>query len=75
MVNNLISYCSRYIEFTDSDKKALESNFQKINIKRKEYLLKEGMVCDFVAFLNSGVIRHYHIKYGNEITCDLECVK
>jgi hypothetical protein len=29
------------------------------------------MVCDFVAFLNSGVIRHYHIKDGNEITCDI----
>jgi hypothetical protein len=29
------------------------------------------MCCDFVAFLNSGVIRHYHIKNGNEITCDI----
>jgi CRP-like cAMP-binding protein len=29
------------------------------------------MFCDFIAFLNSGVIRHYHIKEGNEITCDI----
>ena len=34
-------------------------------------MLKEGLVCDFVAFLNSGVIRHFHIKDGNEITCDI----
>ena len=67
----LLNYCSKFIKLTESDKKAIELNFKSIKLKRKDFLLKEGMVCDFVAFLNSGVIRHYHIKDGNEITCDI----
>ena len=71
MINNLIKYCSGFIQLTELDKEAIEQNFKPLKIKRKDFLLKEGMTCDFVAFLNSGVIRHYHIKDGNEITCDV----
>jgi CRP-like cAMP-binding protein len=71
MIENLLNYCSKFIQLTEFDKEAIELNFKPIQIKRKDFLLKEGMVCDFVAFLNSGVIRHYHIKDGNEITCDI----
>ena len=71
MIDNLLNYCSKFIQLTTLDKEAIELNFRSIKIKRKDYLLKEGMVCDFVAFLNAGVIRHFHIKDGNEITCDI----
>ncbi len=71
MIENLLNYCSRYIQLAELDQQAIELNFKPIKLKRKEYLLKEGMFCDFIAFLNSGVIRHYHIKEGNEITCDI----
>jgi CRP-like cAMP-binding protein len=71
MIDNLLNYCSKFIHLTALDKEAMELNFRSIKIKRKDYLLKEGLVCDFVAFLNSGVIRHFHIKDGNEITCDI----
>ena len=33
--------------------------------------MQEGKICDFIAFVNSGVIRHYHTKDGNDITCDI----
>ncbi len=71
MIDNLLNYCSRFIQLTELDKEAIRINFKTIKLKRKDFLLKEGMCCDFVAFLNSGVIRHYHIKNGNEITCDI----
>ena len=71
MIDNLLNYCSKFIHLTALDKEAMELNFRSIKIKRKDYLLKKGMVCDFVAFLNLGVIRHFHIKDGNEITCDI----
>jgi hypothetical protein len=71
MIDNLLNYCSKFIQFTELDKEAIELSFKPIKLKRKDFLLKEGIVCDFVAFLNSGVIRHYHIKDGNEITCDI----
>ena len=71
MHENLLQYVSKFIQLTPLDKGAIELNFKPIKLKRKDFLLKEGMVCDFIAFLNSGVIRHYHIKDGNEITCDI----
>lgn len=33
--------------------------------------MKDGEVCDFIAFLTHGCIRHFHIKDGDEITCDI----
>ena len=71
MTENLFKHCLKYIQLTSFDKDAIELNFKAIHLKRKDYLLREGEVCDFVAFLNSGVIRHYHIKDGTEITCDI----
>ena len=71
MHENLLQYFSKFIQLNPLDKEAIELNFKPIKLKRKDFLLKEGMVCDFVAFLSSGVIRHYHIKDGNEITCDI----
>ena len=71
MYENLISYCSRFIPLSSTDKEAIEFNFNPVTIKRNDFLLKEGNVCDFIAFVNSGVIRHYHLKDGKEITCDI----
>ncbi len=71
MIENLLNYCSKYIQLAELDKELIISNFKQVNIKRKDYLLQEGKVCDFVAFLVSGVVRHYHLKDGNEITCDI----
>jgi CRP-like cAMP-binding protein len=71
MIDNLIHFCSEYIQLTELEKEAIALNFKPVKIKRKDFLLKEGMVCDFVAFVHSGIIRHYHIKDGNEITCDI----
>jgi len=71
MTENLLNYCSSHIQLTVSDKEAIESTFKPMSLRRNEFLLKEGMVCDFVAYVNSGVIRHHHMKDGNEITCDI----
>ena len=71
MYENLINYCSSFIALSAIDKEALALNFKHITIKRNDFLLKEGKVCDFIAFVNSGVIRHYHLKDGKEITCDV----
>jgi CRP-like cAMP-binding protein len=71
MYDNLLNYCSSFIALSAIDKEAIELTFKQITIKRNDFLLKEGKVCDFIAFVNSGVIRHYHLKDGKEITCDI----
>ena len=71
MTDKLLDYCSKYIQLTESDIDAIKLYFKVIKLRRKDFLLREGKVCDFVAFVNSGVIRHYYLKDGNEITCDI----
>jgi CRP-like cAMP-binding protein len=71
MYENLINYCSSVIALSTIDKEAIALNFKHTTIKRNDFLLKEGKVCDFIAYVNSGVIRHYHLKDGKEITCDV----
>lgn len=71
MIEKLLKYCSRYVQLSALDKEAIELNFKAIKLKRNDFLLTEGKVCDFVAFVATGVIRHYHIKDGNEKTCDI----
>jgi CRP-like cAMP-binding protein len=71
MYENLINYCSSFIPLSAIDKEAIALNFKHTTIKRNDFLLKEGKVCDFIAFVNSGDIRHYHLKDGKEITCDI----
>jgi CRP-like cAMP-binding protein len=71
MPNNLLKYCNQFVALTDHDKAAITTYFKPLKLQRKDYLLKEGKICDFVAFVNSGVIRHFHLKDGTEITCDI----
>ena len=36
-------------------------------IKKNRYLLTEGQVCNFIAYVVSGMFRSYYLKNGNEI--------
>jgi len=71
MFENLFTYCSNFIQLTELDKEDIKQNFKSIKLKRKNFLLREGTQCDFVAFLTSGIIRHFHVKEDTEITCDI----
>jgi CRP-like cAMP-binding protein len=39
-------------------------------LKKKDLLLEEGQVCNFIAFLNSGVLREYSFQHDRETTVD-----
>jgi len=39
-------------------------------LKKKELLLEEGKVCNFIAFVNSGILREYSFLNGKEATLD-----
>ncbi|HEY8915877.1 MAG TPA: Crp/Fnr family transcriptional regulator [Chitinophaga sp.] len=49
---------------------AFEEILQPKKLQRKELLLKEGQVCTFIAFLNSGVLREYSYQHDKEVTVD-----
>lgn len=51
--------------------KTLCSVLSLLPLKRDEYLLAEGQVCDFIGFVNTGVLIYFKTKEsGDEVTTD-----
>ncbi len=51
---------------TDADWAAISARFEIIHLKKGDYLVRAGQVCNHVAFVNNGFIRIYLIKDGKE---------
>ncbi|WP_225307218.1 Crp/Fnr family transcriptional regulator [Adhaeribacter soli] len=49
----------------------IDQYFEVKDLKKKEFLLQDGRICDFIGFINNGTIRHFHVKDGIEKTCDI----
>jgi len=48
----------------------LEKVLIRLHLSKKEFLIKEGKVCSFIGFLETGVLRSYILKEGNEFNID-----
>lgn len=71
MFDNLKMYCKSKVDLSNEDLSLIDIYFEVKNIKKKDFLLQNGKFCNFVGFINSGTIRHFHIKNGDEKTCDI----
>jgi CRP-like cAMP-binding protein len=58
------------IRLTVEEKAIIEQAFKTIQLSKGSFWIKEGKVCDQIAFVQSGKLRvHYNDESGNEITC------
>lgn len=71
MTDQLKTYCKTLVKLTEEDLSLIDEYFEPRKFKRKEYLLEEGKVCDFIAFICEGTVRHFYTKDGEERTCDI----
>ena len=71
MFNSLKKYCTTIVTLTDSELKLIDTYFEVKDLKKKDFLLQDGKVCNFIGFIANGTIRHFHIKDGVEKTCDI----
>ncbi len=71
MYNKLKKYCKQIVPLSDKELELIDKYFESKSIKKKDFLLTDGKVCNFIAFISEGVIRHFHIKGGVEKTCDV----
>jgi len=71
MHENLIKYCKSFVEIDEASEEDLQSNFLPQKINKKEFLLKEGKICNMVAYVDKGTMRIFHTIDGNELTCDI----
>ena len=67
---NIKAFIERIVQPDADEWKAFEEILQPKKLKKKDLLLKEGQVCTFIAFLNSGVLREYSYQHDKEVTVD-----
>jgi CRP-like cAMP-binding protein len=67
----LKQYCQKVVPFTYDELALIDSLFIQKDIGKKVFLLRDNEVCNFIAFIESGSIRHFHVKDGVEKTCDI----
>jgi CRP-like cAMP-binding protein len=71
MFEKLKQYCRQILPFSEEELALIDSHFEEKVIKKKSFLLKDDQVCNFLAFIEEGSIRHFHVKDGVEKTCDI----
>jgi CRP-like cAMP-binding protein len=71
MYEKLKSDCKTKVSLTEDELKLIDIYFELKELKKKNFLLQDGHVCNFIAFIADGTIRHFHVKDGVEKTCDI----
>ena len=71
MIDKLKNYCKNFVPLTEKDLNLIDKYFELNKIKKKDFLLQDGKICNFIGFIAEGTIRHFHIKDGIEKTYDI----
>lgn len=66
--SSIRKYVSRFVAFTDDDWKLLQAILTRRFLRKGEFVLRGGEVCNHVTFINKGFIRVYNIVNDNELT-------
>jgi CRP-like cAMP-binding protein len=71
MYDQLKLFCKATIPLSDEELSLIDTFFEIKRLRKKEFVLQDGKVCNFITFIAEGSIRHFHIKNGIEKTCDI----
>lgn len=71
MYDDLKKYCQSKVAFSHDELELIDEYFEVKQFKKKDKLLEEGRMCNFLAFVSVGSVRHFHTKDGTERTCDI----
>lgn len=67
MFDEIDRFVAKYIQLTEEEKAFFHSLLRHRKVPKKTFLLQEGEVCDFEAFILKGLIRTYYLdKEGVE---------
>ena len=67
MINILFQHIEEKVRLNSIDKESIESFFIKKTLRKRQYLLQQGDVCRYMAFVAKGLLRTYNVdEKGNE---------
>ena len=70
-LKEFISHIFPSLTLNDTELSFLENMIQKRILNKNDFLLKEGSICDLIAYVNKGAIIYYKsLDNGDEITTD-----
>jgi len=61
-------FIENYTSLPDNDWKEISACFEKRIVEKDEILLAEGKICRHLYFVESGLLRYFILKDGNDIT-------
>lgn len=64
------AFIRHFIQPNEEEWKAFADILQEKKLRKKDLLLEGGQTCNFIGFLNSGVMREYAFEKGKESTVD-----
>lgn len=66
--SKITDFYSKIVELNDSEKQHLINSLEVLHFKKKTLIVKEGVVSKYVYFINSGTLRSFYSKDGEEVT-------
>jgi CRP-like cAMP-binding protein len=60
------TYFDKFIRLTDDEWNAFVGCIERMPCQKREQILAEGEVCDFIAFVGEGIFRFYYMDEGTE---------
>ena len=67
-MQKLIDYIEQFVKLDSEAIKALKNLAEIETYKKNQYILKQGQRCIKIWFINSGMVRKFHLSNGKEIT-------
>ncbi len=65
-VKALQQFIEKYVTIPEADWRLITKSFRKRQVKRSEVILESGKVCRHLYFLESGLLRYFIVKDGEE---------
>lgn len=67
-MTELIRFINSFQELDVETEQAIKKYFVKETLKKNEFIIEEGQICKKVCFIQSGLVRRFYLKDGQDIT-------
>ena len=67
-MEQLFQYLNGYYPLTGDLKARLTELLRFKRIRKREFILEEGQICEKIYFIERGLLRCYHLKDGNQVS-------